>query len=322
MVVGLILLLQAIVVAVSGPPTSPEYLPIRLAEAHGYFAREGLTVTIRSTRAESGAAEALAQGQADLAATSLEALLRYGVRVPNPKLVFALTAAPPVSLMVAGPHADGVRSVKDLERGKIGFTIPGSPEHAWLQALLARAGIPSSGVELVSLGTRSAVAALDTGEVVAAFVSEPMATSLVHDGRARLLVDLKSPRAATAALGTATINAAIFARGDKRPADRDLTRFIRAVLTAQRRLASESPAALAARLPRAVVGSDDEFGRRLDATQGIYLTNGLSTADAVARSIEIVRAHLPLPPLLKLSRPADLLYLEPLRRALSVKPAS
>ncbi|HVQ27268.1 MAG TPA: ABC transporter substrate-binding protein, partial [Planctomycetota bacterium] len=86
--------------AVSGPPTSPEYLPIRVAEAEGYFAAEGLAVTVRTTRAESGAAEALAQGQADLAATTLEAILRFGLRATAtqpPRLIFGLTAAPQVA---------------------------------------------------------------------------------------------------------------------------------------------------------------------------------------------------------------------------------
>src|SRR5216117_1569852 len=73
-VLGAIILAQALTLAVSGPTSSPEYLPLRVADAEGYFAKEGLTVTVKTTRAEPGAAEALAQGQADLAATSLEAM--------------------------------------------------------------------------------------------------------------------------------------------------------------------------------------------------------------------------------------------------------
>ena len=51
---GLILLLQSLTIAVSGPATSPEYLPLRVAQAEGYFAREGLAVTLKTTRAEVG----------------------------------------------------------------------------------------------------------------------------------------------------------------------------------------------------------------------------------------------------------------------------
>src|SRR5262245_63840098 len=120
---GLILLLQALTVAVSGPPTSPEYLPLRVAESEGYFAREGLSVTLKTTRAEVGAAEALAQGQADLAATSLEAMLRFGARptVPIPRLVFGLTAAPPVALLTISRAGDE-QSIAKLTGLKIGLS--------------------------------------------------------------------------------------------------------------------------------------------------------------------------------------------------------
>src|SRR5437762_7117119 len=126
---GLIVLLQTLTLAVSGPATSSEYLPIRVAESEGYFAREGLDVTVRTTRAESGAAEALAQGQVDLAATTLEALLRFGPRVPSetPRLVFGLTAAPPFSVLVATAQAGAVRSVEDLAGLRVGVTTPGAP---------------------------------------------------------------------------------------------------------------------------------------------------------------------------------------------------
>src|SRR2546430_17737414 len=95
-VLGAIILAQALTLAVSWPTSSPEYLPLRVADAEGYFAKEGLTVTVKTTRAEPGAAEALAQGQADLAATSLEAMLRFGPRTSKqaPRLVLGLTAAP------------------------------------------------------------------------------------------------------------------------------------------------------------------------------------------------------------------------------------
>src|SRR5262249_37730508 len=141
-VLGLIVLLQTLLLAVSGPPTSPQYLPIRVAEGEGYFASEGLAVPVRTTRAESGAAEALAQGQADLAATTLEAILRFGLRAAGqaPRLVFGLTAAPPVALIVGASHVNTVRSIDDLSALRVGVTTPGAPEHAWFGWLLARPG--------------------------------------------------------------------------------------------------------------------------------------------------------------------------------------
>src|SRR5205807_10570402 len=77
---GVIILLQTLTLAIAGPATSTEYLPLRVADAEGLFAREGLSVVVKTTRAEPGAAEALVQGQADLVATSLDAMLRFGPR--------------------------------------------------------------------------------------------------------------------------------------------------------------------------------------------------------------------------------------------------
>src|SRR5206468_3336667 len=148
---GAIIVAQALTLAVSGPTSSPEYLPLRVAEAEGHFAKEGLVVTLKTTRAEPGAAEALAQGQADLVATSLEAMLRFGPRTPKqaPRLVLGLTAAPPVALVVAESQKELVRSLEDLPGTRVGATAPGAPDQAWLACLLARAGLGPAQVCLV-----------------------------------------------------------------------------------------------------------------------------------------------------------------------------
>jgi NitT/TauT family transport system substrate-binding protein len=314
---GLILLLQALTIAVSGPPTSPEYLPLRVAEAEGYFTREGLSVTLRSTRAEVGAAEALAQGQVDLAATSLEALLRFGSRptVPIARLVFGLTAAPPVALL-ASSQAGPSQSVEKLAGLKLGLSAPGAPEHTWLLGLLATAKVSPNQVQLVSLGSRGLPAALDSAEVHAGLVSEPAATRMLAEGKATLLADLRSPAAVAAALGTVTVSAAVFARRERKVSDQELTALARALLAAEERIRTASPQALAERLSARITNPPDEFEARLAATRGVYLPEGRVTADQLRRTIDLVLAHQPLPASVKLPRPEDMLYLEPLRQAL------
>jgi sulfonate transport system substrate-binding protein len=315
--VAVILVLQALTVAIAGPPTSPEYLPVHVAESEGYFKREGLTVTLRPTRAEPGAAEALAQSQADLAATSLEAVLRFGRRpgTPLPRLVFGLSAAPAVRLLTAADKASSVRSVRDLAGGKVAVTSPSAPEETWLLALLARAEIRSSQVEVVSVGARGLAATMNQGGVRGAVVPEPIASRLIDEGRAALLVDLVSPRAVTEALGAPTVNAAVFTRGDGRVSDRAVEAFARALLAAEHLIATATPTAMATALPRAVVGSDDDFERRFEATRSMYLPGGMVTLDAVRHTIDMMRGHLPFPQLLGIPRAEDILHVEPLTRA-------
>lgn len=320
---GVILLLQALTLAVSGPATSPEYLPLRVAEAEGYFAREGLAVTLKTTRAEPGAAEALAQGQADLAATSLEAILRFGPRLTSqsPRLVLGLTAAPPVVLLVADAHKTIIRSIDDLPGTRVGVSTPGAPEQAWFAWLLARAGLSVAQMWMVSHGERGVVQAVETGDVHAALVPDPAASRLISTGQAHPLIDLRSPAAVRQAVGVPTVNAAVFMRADRRPRVRDLTAFARAVLAAQRRMVDGDGKGLARKLPRTVTIMPEAFEARLAAARQMYLKDGLVSVEQVRETLILIRAHLPLPVTARVPRPEDLVHLEPTRRAVSSSPA-
>jgi NitT/TauT family transport system substrate-binding protein len=294
-----------------------------VAEAEGYFAREGLAITLKTTRAEPGAAEALAQGQADLAATSLEAILRFGPRLASqaPRLVLGLTAAPPVVLVVADAHKTIVRSIDDLPGTRVGVSTPGAPEQAWFAWLLARAGLSVAQMWMVSRGERGVVHAVETGDVHAALVQEPAASRLIAGGQGHALIDLRSPAAVRQAIGAATVNAAVFVRSDRRPKDRDLTAFARAVLAAQRRITAGNGDGLAAKLPRAVTIVPDAFEAKLAASRDLYLPDGVVTVEQVRETLILIRAHLPLPVTARVPRPEDLVHVEPVRRALSPPPA-
>jgi NitT/TauT family transport system substrate-binding protein len=317
-VLALIVLLQALSLAVSGPPTSPEYLPLRVAHAEGYFGREGLSVTLKTTRSEVGAAEALAQGQVDAAATSLEALLRFGPRSyqQRARLVLGLTAAPAVALVVPTRLADTVRSVDNLVGLRIGVTSPGAPEQAWLTGLLEHGGLKASEVDIMSLGSRGLAGAIERGDVQAGLIPEPLVSQLLGEGHAALLADLRSPDAVRRALGGLTVNAAVFVRNDRRPQDKLLIAFARAVVTAQRRLGTANAPALTERLPADVVGLPDEFARRLETARTLYLADTVIAPAQVDRTIELIRARLPMAAAVRIPKPAELLHTGPLRQAI------
>lgn len=294
---GLIVLLQTLTIAVSGPLASPEYLPLHVAQAEGLFRREGLDVTLRPTRAEPDAAEALAQGQADLAATSLPSMLRHGPRTEAQaaRLVFGLTAAPPVALVVPAAHAGAVRTIADLAGTQVGVTSPGAPEYPWLGRLLARAGLSVADLSIVSHGTRGLGRVMDTGEVHAGLVGEPLASRLLAREPARLLADLRTPAGVKRALGTLTVNAAVFARADRMPPDADLAALARALMAAERRLEADAADDLAVRLGPGVTGLPETFDAQRLALRGMYLAGGRVDVDQVRATLALVRAYVPLP---------------------------
>jgi len=306
-VLGAIILAQALTLAVSGPTSSPEYLPLRVADAEGYFAKEGLTVTVKTTRAEPGAAEALAQGQAE---TSLEAMLRFGPRTSKqaPRLVLGLTAAPLVALVVAEAQKDVVRSVEDLSGKRVGMTAPGAPEQAWFAWLLARVGLSPAQVSLVSRGDRGLSHAVETGDVDAALLREPAASRLLAAGQAQLLVDLRTPSAVRQALGGVTVNAAVFMRADRMVRDRDLAAFTRAILAAERRIATATAEALTESLPASITAPPEDFDGRLEACRELYLPEGVVSVEQVRQTLTLIRSHVPLPVTTRVPSPDELLY--------------
>lgn len=305
-----ILLLQSLTLAIPDPATSPEYLPVRIAATHGDFASEGLDVTLRPMRSEALAAEALARGSVDLAATTLDAVLRFGARVSPalPRVVLGLTAAPPVALLALASANPPIRSVEDLRGLRVGVTSPGAPERAWLSALLTAPPGPPIRAEILSVGPRGPAGALRLGAVDAALVHEPDAGDLLESGEAVLLADLRDPVAASRTIGQPTLNAAVFGAAGGAAATAEVTAALRrAVVAAERRMTATSAADLAARLPAAAPAGAREFARRLEATAGMYLPDGVVTAERVAASIALIRAHLPVPPSLRVSKPEDLL---------------
>lgn len=309
MIAWLVLLQTSLTIAVAGPATSPEYLPLHLAQAKGFFAAQHLDVTLRPVRSDAGAAEALARAHAQLAATSLDAALRLGSTdgVP-PRLVWGLTAAPPVALLINPGRVETIRSVTDLAGQTVAIPAPGTPEDQVLALLLTRARVPLQRVTLRSLGERRVARALEGGEVAAAVLGEPYVTRLVETGKAVIVEDLRTARDAAAALGGPTVNAALFARAGSLPEAATLRALAAALQAALAHATSTEPAALEAGLPPPVIGSPAEFAIRLRGARDLFLPGGRVSREALEHSLDLIRSRAPLPATVKLPKRArDLL---------------
>jgi ABC-type nitrate/sulfonate/bicarbonate transport system substrate-binding protein len=311
MIAWLVLLQTALTIAVAGPPTSPEYLPLHVAQADGLFTAQQLSVTLRSTRSDAAAAEMLATGQAQLAATSLDAALRLGGTegVP-PRLVWALTAAPPVALLVAPGRVDTIRSAADLAGQTVAIPAPGTTEDQALGLLLARAGVPMHRVKVLSLGERGVARALEGGEVAAGVLGEPHVSRLVEGGKAVIAVDLRTAKDAAATLGGPTVGAALFARAGAEPPAATVRALRAALQAAVGWTISAEPAALQTTLPSAVIGSPADFALRLRSARDLFLADGRVPAETLERSLELLRARAPLPAKVKRPRKAERLLIE------------
>ncbi len=314
---GLALFLQAtLTIGVAGPATSPEYLPVRVAEAAGYFGAENLTLSLQTFRSPAEVAAALAAGKVDLAATSLDAALRVGhAQGAPPRLIFGLTSAPPVALLVPAARQAEIRDLNDLEGKTVGITAPGTPEAEALGGLLAQARIRPERVMLASYGERRLAQALGAGEVTAGVIGDPWATRLIREGLAVPLVDLRDAAAAARRLGGETVHAAVFVPAQSRLTEAVLVAVSRALLRASRRVRTAPSEVLAAGLSPSVTGEGDDFALRVDGARGLFLPDGMVTPDALEGGLDLIQDRARLPAAVRLPGLGRLLFLEPLRRA-------
>jgi NitT/TauT family transport system substrate-binding protein len=308
----------AITIAVAGPATSPEYLPLHVALAEGYFAQEKLEVTLKVEQSENDAAQSLARGRADLAATSLDAAYRLGhVKGTPPSLLFGLTAAAPVAVLISPHHKDTIRSPAELRGQLVGLPGVGTPEQAMLATILSRAGVKIHQVPFRSFSNRGLAGVLERGLVAAGVMADPWVTRLVEERAAFILADLRTRSDAARWLGAETVHAAVFVRADDRPDDRELTALSRALLRAVAKVMEAPAETLGSVLPSSVTGQADDFALRMAGARQSYLPRGRVTEDMLKASVAQARERSPLPADVKLPwwRWSPLLLTGPLERA-------
>ena len=322
MIALLVVLQTTLSIAVAGPLTSPEYLPLRVAHAEGYFAEEKITVSLESARAEAAAAEALGRGRVALAATSVDAALSLGhARGAPPRLIFGLTAAPPVALLVSPAGKEAIRALPDLAGKTIGIPSPGTPAELALMSLLAGARIRMDQVSAVSYGERGLVGALESGAVAAAIMGDPWATRLVEEGKAVALADLRKRDEAARWLGEPTVHAGLFARADTTLGPAELVPLARALLRAVALLRTATAEELERKLPAAVVQSSEDFAVRLRGARESFLPEGWVSPKMLGAGVALARARSPIPAKVDVPRSMDkLLLLAPLEEALGRRP--
>jgi NitT/TauT family transport system substrate-binding protein len=171
------------------------YAPVFVAEAKGYFAEQGLDVSLETFAGGSEVVVLTASGQVDVAATGA-----------GPGFWNAMAQGLPLSVVAPG-HAEGspvatplmiskeacesgaIGSVADLAGKKVSVNARGATEY-WLGQALATGGLTIDDVDLQTLAFPDAVVALESGALDAAMVGEPLATRAERDGVAvRLLSD-------------------------------------------------------------------------------------------------------------------------------------
>jgi NitT/TauT family transport system substrate-binding protein len=169
------------------------YLPLTIAEQLGYFKAEGLDLEISDFAGGSRALQAVVGGSADVVSGAYE----HTINLQSKKQMFQAFVlqgrAPQIAMGVSTKAMPNYRTVADLRGKKIGVSAPGSSTNMVANLVLSRAGLKSSDVSFIGVGTSAgALAALRSGQIDAMSNTDPVMTMLEQKGEVRIISDTRT----------------------------------------------------------------------------------------------------------------------------------
>jgi NitT/TauT family transport system substrate-binding protein len=151
--------------------------PIHLAIREGYFADEGLTVSVEVVQGGAAAIPALMGGDLDIAYGAWPSLLRANAQgLPIRAVADGTRARPGFSELLAMPSSGLEGNPAALAGRRIAVNTLGNIGELAVRAALVRAGLASDAAQLVEIPFPDMTAVLERGDVDAIWASEPVAT--------------------------------------------------------------------------------------------------------------------------------------------------
>jgi NitT/TauT family transport system substrate-binding protein len=178
------------------------YLPNELTQRLGYFAAQGLDVTLIDEASGQSSENEVLAGQVDGGSGSYNHTIELQAAGKNMEAVVLLNIAPGEAEIVSAKAASQIHSVSDLKGKNLGVTELGSGTQTLTTALLHKVGIAADQVHFVPVGAGDTfIAALQQGKIDAGMTTEPTISRILSTGVGKVLVDLRSPQSTQAALG-------------------------------------------------------------------------------------------------------------------------
>lgn len=171
-----------------GMTTWVGYGPLFLARDMGFFKEAGVDVDLRIIEEASLYMAAVASGDLDGSASTVDEMMKYRSKDLCFKYVVGLDDS---------HGGDGVITQKDVDsladlKGKDVALNEGSVSEFWFTILLKNAGMTKDDVSIVNMTADDAAAAFIAGRVPAAVTWEPHLSSVRKDGQGRVLIDSSS----------------------------------------------------------------------------------------------------------------------------------
>ncbi len=205
----------------------PHAAPVLIADAQGFFAAEGLPLKVIDCVNGRRCLKHLTDGQAQYATVADTPIALLGFTAKDFAVVATTTTSARENKLMAHSES-GIRTPADLTGKRLGF-IKGTTSQYFADVFLRFYGIEPKDVTLVALDAADPVGPLQRREVDAASLYQPHGQRALQALGSSVLT-LPSPKVFTVTFNIVSVPTA---------SDDDIQRLLRAVLRAQRLIASE-----------------------------------------------------------------------------------
>lgn len=178
------------------------YLPAALTERLGYFKDEGLDVELLNSRAGVEAENELLAGAVQGVVGFYDHAIDLQAKGKYIESIVQFSQAPGEVEMVSTKYADKIKSPADFKGQTLGVTGLGSSTSFLTQYLAQKAGLKPGDFSMLPVGAGNTfIAAMKQDQIAAGMTTEPTIGRLLKTGEAKVLIDMRTPEATTAALG-------------------------------------------------------------------------------------------------------------------------
>jgi NitT/TauT family transport system substrate-binding protein len=274
------------------------YLPAKLTEALGYFKDEGLNVELQSQPAGVDAENQLIAGAVQGVVGFYDHTIDLQSKGKEIQAIAIFCKVPgEVELVSTKAQAAGFKTMADAKGKTLGVTGLGSSTDFLTRYLADRQGIAQKDYTLLPVGAGNTfVAAMKQDRIEAGMTTEPTISEMLKSGEAKVLVDLRTERDTTAALGGLYPAASFYVQNTWAESHKEqATKLAHAFSRTMEYLHTHSAEEIAEKVPRDYYGSDKAlYVQALASSLAMFTTDGKMPAGGAETVLKVLATYKPL----------------------------
>ncbi|MEU6477794.1 ABC transporter substrate-binding protein [Streptomyces sp. NPDC047017] len=272
------------------------YLPAMLTQRLGYFDAEGLNVELLSEPAGVQAETALVSGQVQGAVGFYDHTLDLQVKGKDIESVVQFSHAPGEVEVVSGKAAGDITSPKDFKGKKLGVTGLGSSTDFLTKYLAVQNGVDVGEFTPVAVGAGPTfVSALQQGSIDAGMTTDPTVATILDKKAGRILLDMRTPEGAQAALGGPYPSSSLYMQTDWVNGHKDtVQKLVNALVKTLKWMSTHSASEIAAKMPADYSQGDKTlYAEAIKSTLPMFTKDGVMPVNGPETVEKVLKAFNP-----------------------------